>query len=754
MRDRLHVLGVRHHGPGSAHRVERALDAIRPEAVLIEGPSDASDLLPLLACRDTVPPVALLCYPADAPERAGFWPFARFSPEYRAALWADAAGVPARFIDLPATARWEDEETEAHASPPAEPPEMRDPIGALARAAGYEDGEDWWSDVFERATDDAPEAVFAAVGDAMAALRAAVPPPADPARARREDRREAHMRLRTAEALRDNDGPVAVICGAWHVPALLAKVAAKDDRALLKGMRKPKLAATLAPWTAPRLAAGTGYGAGVRAPGWYGHLWDMRARANGESVWLARTARALRGKGHSASTAALIEAERLGVALAALRARPAPGFEELRDASVAVLCHGEAARYATLEAELLIGTEVGEIPDSVPLAPLLEDLKRQQKAVRLKPEALARELAVDLRSESGLARSTLLHRLDALDVPWGRLDDPGRSRGTFRERWVIAWEPEFAVRLVEQLVHGPTIARAAGGVLAVAAREAASLTEAARVVSRAITADLPDAVTAGLAALDDRAARGGDALDTLDALPALAQALRYGEARRTEATEALPGLFDRLATRAAVALPLAARDLETEAAARMAGAVAEADGAIRLVEPPDAVAEAWTLALRAVATGGRAEARVAGKAASLLYEAGAMEAEAAATLLARHLSPGTSTADAAAFLEGFLAGAGARLIHDAALRDAVDAWLGTMEEEAFTEALPLLRRVFSDLDAMERRRLVDAATGKARVASAAERVPPEAVPLWEAHLADLAALFRRGRFAPGDGGAP
>lgn len=777
MSDRLHVLGVRHHGPGSAHRLERALDSIRPAAVLIEGPSDASDLLPLLADPAMVPPVALLCYPSEAPEEAGFWPFARFSPEYRAALWAVRTGAALRFCDLPSTARWDDEApvgdevSEPSDGPPDEPPDgpdveepdaaapaspadepaiLRDPIGALARAAGYEDGEDWWGDVLERASDDAPEAVFAAVADAMAALREDAPQDPDEPRARREAKREAHMRLAAAEALRETEGPVALVCGAWHAPALTARVSAKDDRATLKGMRRRKLAATWAPWTAPRLATASGYGAGVAAPGWYGHLWDTRAAARGPTIWLGRTARALRERGHQASTASLIEAERLATALAAIRRRPAVGFEELRDASVACLCAGEPLRLASLEADLLVGSEVGEIPDAVPLAPLLEDLRRQQKAVRLKPEALARELSLDLRAETGLARSTLLHRLAALDVPWGRLADPGGSRGTFRERWVIAWEPEHAVRLVERLVHGATIERAAGSVLAERARAATTLTEAAATVGLAITADLPGAVAAGLAALDERAAHGGDALDTLGALPPLAGVVRYGQARRTEAADALPALMERLAARAAVALPLAARDLEPDADAAMATALAAADSAVRLVEPSEATAETWRDGLSALPDDPRASPRVAGKAARLLHEAGDIDADGAALLLARRLSPGTETARAAGFFEGFLEGAGARLVHDDALRGAVDDWLTGLGEEAFTEALPLFRRVFSDLDRMERRRLIDAATGASADGAAAWTVPESAARLWERHLEDLALLLRDGALRLGE----
>ena len=41
------VLGVRHHGPGSARSVLRALERLEPDLVLVEGPPDAQALLPL-----------------------------------------------------------------------------------------------------------------------------------------------------------------------------------------------------------------------------------------------------------------------------------------------------------------------------------------------------------------------------------------------------------------------------------------------------------------------------------------------------------------------------------------------------------------------------------------------------------------------------------------------------------------------------------------------------------------------------------
>jgi hypothetical protein len=758
--ERISYFGIRHHGPGSADSLVKALDELRPAAVLIEGPADASALLPALADPTMRPPVALLCYPEEDPAATSFWPFAEFSPEYQAVLWAVRHGAPVRFIDLPTAERFSvtppDAKPEGEGAPAEtglgpeeaaeaqhltadvaeEPPHMRDPIGTLARAAGYEDGESWWSDVIEQ--NPAPGPIFAAVADAMAALREG-----EERLPAFEARREAHMRQAITAAEKEFEGAIAVVCGAWHVPALKAAVAKKDDQALLKGMSRRKSAMTWAPWTSPRLAFGFGYGAGVAAPGWSKHLWQMRERGDGASVWLARIAQVLRGKGHLISTASLIEAERLALALAAIRERPKPGFEELRDAAVSALFSGEPILWQTIEAELLLGNEVGEIPPDVPLAPLIEDLQRCQKEARLKPEALERELAVDLRSDSGLYRSTLLHRLNVLGVPWGKLADAGRSRGTFRERWLLRWEPEYAVRLVENLVHGPTIAKAANGKLIQALAETASLDALARLVQGAITADLDEASAAGLAALEQRAALSSNCQEMLTAMPPLADVTRYGEARRSDAGR-LAGLLERLTVEAAITLPHAARDLDADAAAALTGALRAADGAIRLIEAAEAILDAWRKGLAEMLEGPRTTPLVAGAAAHLLYEAEALSAADAAALLERRLSPGTPVLDAAGFFEGFFSGAAQRLIYDEALRGAVDAWLRGLDEETFVAHLPLLRRVFSSLDAMERRRLIEAVLGRAGRLPATLVPAPDGGEGWLRHLEALRPLIMGG----------
>jgi hypothetical protein len=97
----VHVFGIRHHGPGSARSLVQALESLRPDVVLIEGPPDAADAIALAGHGEMRPPVALLVYPPERPSLAVYYPFATFSPEWNAIRWALANGVPARFIDLP-----------------------------------------------------------------------------------------------------------------------------------------------------------------------------------------------------------------------------------------------------------------------------------------------------------------------------------------------------------------------------------------------------------------------------------------------------------------------------------------------------------------------------------------------------------------------------------------------------------------------------------------------------------------------------
>ena len=133
----VHVFGIRHHGPGSARSLLRALEELQPDAILVEGPPDGDSMLPLLPHAEMRPPVALLVYARDEPKRAGYYPFAEFSPEWQALRFGLTHDIPTRFMDLPQShslalakeLEKEREATEAESAPDeeADPPNAESP---------------------------------------------------------------------------------------------------------------------------------------------------------------------------------------------------------------------------------------------------------------------------------------------------------------------------------------------------------------------------------------------------------------------------------------------------------------------------------------------------------------------------------------------------------------------------------------------------------------------------------------------------
>lgn len=724
-----HILGIRHHGPGSARSVRRALERLQPDIVLVEGPPDAADILPLLAHPLMRPPVALLIYVPEMPRNAVYYPFAIFSPEWQALEYALEQRIAARFMDLPlrhqlmeaAPVDAGDNQPENvpdsagdTAAPPAEQsplvspllsPRM-DPIGALAAAAGYSDGERWWEHMVEQRRDDA--GLFGGIQEAMTALReVADREPLPPGLARHEALREAWMRRAIRQAQREGYQRIAVVCGAWHGPALVDLAAAAADEQLLAGLAEIEVRATWVPWTYGRLAARSGYGAGVESPGWYEHLWRSSAAALPPTEtaihWVTRIARLLRAEDLDASSAHVIEAVRLAETLAALRQRPLPGLPELTEAAEAVFCFGSDMPLRLIHDRLIVGDALGVVPDETPLAPLQRDLVQEQKRLRLTAEAGWRDYDFDLRKPTDLDRSRLLHRLTLLGVAWGKLQRSGGGKGTFHEFWRLEWQPELAVALIEAGIWGNTIADAATGLARDVADRAVDLPALTRLLDQALLADLPDAVTYVMARIEREAALAGDIIHLMGALPPLANVLRYGNVRSTDAG-AVAHVVDGLIARSAIGLPLACTGLNDEAAATMYHLMVAAQSAISLLQNPEQQ-QIWHSALQRVAELAAGHGLLMGRATRILLDVGVFDAEEVARRVSLALSRAADPPQAAAWIEGFMRDSGALLVHDDLLWSIVDDWVMALPAEAFVQVLPLLRRTFATFAQPERRAL-------------------------------------------------
>jgi Family of unknown function (DUF5682) len=335
------------------------------------------------------------------------------------------------------------------------------------------------------------------------------------------------------------------------------------------------------------------------------------------------------------------------------------------------------------------------------MVPLARDLDRLQRSLRLKPSASETTVVLDLRKESQRDRSVLLHRLRLLGIPWGTPADAGRTTGTFKEGWTLAWQPEFAVALVEAGLYGTTVLGATTALVTERAGQAADLGALGSLVEQCFLADLPEALDAVIGALAAQTARQQDVVALLETIEPLARTRRYGDVRDAD-TSLVAEVLDTVVARASVDLRPGCASLDDDAASRMRAAIDAAQRGINLVEAEPPV---WRDALVAVAADEVVHGLVSGRVNRILLDLGLLGTDDVARRLSRRLSVGARPTAGAAWLDGFLEGDMVLLLHDAELLGLVDDWVATVDETTFEDLLPLLRRTFSRFEPAERRRL-------------------------------------------------
>lgn len=763
------ILGIRHHGPGSARSVMRALKEMAPDLVLVEGPPEADKLVAYARADGSglVPPVALLIYAQDNPRQACYYPFASFSPEWQALLYADSKQIPCRFMDLPQT-HWiglskeklekqktrleqqenddkESEEKEEQVKQDEDDPVgrrkkrqeelkieiedpasfdqgkaldqfqkiRRDPIGVLAELAGFSDGERWWEQMVEQRSDTSE--VFEAISEAMGALREELDKEDEDSEKIDEldfdldndiePLREAYMRQVIRQSLKEGFKNIAVICGAWHSPALDVsnKAQAREDAAKLKGLPKAKVEATWIPWTNGRLSFDSGYGAGVTAPGWYEHIFV--SEGDPSLGFLVKAANTLRAEDLDASPAQVIDALRLVETLSALRDLSHPGLEELQEALVTCILGGNTLPLSLIDKKLMVGEKIGSVPEGLPGTPLMTDLTALQKRLRIKPEAGQVVLELDLRKPFDLERSQLLARLNLLGVHWGEKQKKKNTGSTFQEIWKLNWKPDLSLALVEASIWGRTVESAAAAKASDEAHKSKTFSNLVSLLILILDADLKESTAQVMSTVSEQATLTGDLGELMTALPMLVQVARYGSVRGKD-IETIGSVVNGVAAKIAVNLLAACQSLDEAAARVMTHNITNTAGALELLEDK-ALLKQYREVLKKIAVSTTIQGLVSGRSAKLLYESQTMSKEESANLLVFALSGRTEPNYAGLWLEGFLTNNAQVLVHDGQFFDLVDFWLTDLEDQAFQELLPLLRKTFGAFSYSERRQISD-----------------------------------------------
>ena len=689
--------GVRHLSPAAAFHLRKALDEAQPELVLVEGPSDLNDQMRWLCHPDTKFPVAILAYTKAAPVRTILYPLAIYSPEVQAILWAHEHNVPCRFMDLPSAVFLSMQHNEEEASTPS-----TESVYERLELLTGEAHDTFWERNFEQC-----ENYHGACNTFGRELRASGP--VEPENLIRE----AHMKRVIQDAM-DSGVPgdkIFVVCGAYHVEGLRTCAPMSDQE--LKKLPKADSTATLMPYSDYRLSTRSGYGAGNKAPAYFRILWDALNGDGLESVartYLVKLATAHRSAGNLVSSAEVIEAVRLAQTLCQLRSGRYPCLQDLKDAAIATMGHGNYSELAVAFADTEIGTAIGLLPEGVTRTSVQEDFYRQLKKLKLeryRKHELQR-LDLDLREKLtvktkdaaflDLNRSFFLHRLRVLGIHFASGIRSKQDNANWGEYWELRWTPEVEIEVVEASLLGDTIAGAAAFALKERADGATSIDQAASIFQDAFLCGMPEAAAHALAVLQGLSVDSAALTEVASTAEKLSLVARYGDLRQFEPAPLIP-LIDQLFLRALLTLEDACN-----CDAKAAGPVTEAMDRLNSLQLNHDFLDrdGWERLLERISDRDDLNTRCSGFAMAILMERGVASEELLAREVSRRLSPGVPADLGAGWFEGLAQKNRYALIARLSLWRHLSDYLDSLDEDTFRRALVFLRRAFAEFTPAEK----------------------------------------------------
>lgn len=459
------VVGVRHHSPACARLVADTIETLRPAYVLVEGPADMNERMGELLLGHTLPIAIFTSYRDGDRTHASWSPLCAYSPEWVALEHGRAAGAEVRFIDLPAWhsafARRENRYADAEER-------YQEATRRLCAAFGMDNTDTLWDHMVEAAQ---AEGLRERLGVYFQTLRGDAE--AAPADLQREDYMAGWIRAAAARG----DGPVLVVCGGFHRPALERLVTERDDSSWPEVPQPPPSAtgsSYLVPYSFTRLDAFHGYQSGMPSPEFYQRVWDdgpdVAVRGLTEAV-----VRRLRERGQPVSTADLIAARTMADGLARVRGHTCPARADVLDGLVSALV-GEAMEVPLPWAHrgglavgthpvvvemvaALAGDRVGRLHPDTPLPPLIGQATVELARLGLDGHG---SRSLDLTGDIDRDRSRTLHRLRVLAIP-GFTRESGPRPGTdpmLAETWHLSADDDRLVALIEAGAYGPTLAEA------------------------------------------------------------------------------------------------------------------------------------------------------------------------------------------------------------------------------------------------------------------------------------------------------
>ncbi len=703
------LFGIRHLSPAGAWNVRKLLDQVKPQLVLVEGPSDFTEELEVLADGKAKPPIALMAYTSESPVRTLLYPFAEYSPEYQAILWAQQHQAECRFIDLPSSVFLAFSDAKENSEDVGEE-ERISVYRRLDELSGEDSHETFWERTMEHFSEgDGYRKGAKAFGKQLRELTEG--------RGCEDAKnvvREAYMRRQIQEAISSGILPekIVVVTGAYHTEGLRGGLPGLSD-AECKRLPMVETQKTWMPYSYYRLSSRSGYGAGNKAPAYYGLLWQGYQKGEADYAarsYLSKLAFWQRQNGNVVSSAEVIEAVRLSFSLASLHGYQIPALRDLRDAAVTCMGHGNFGEIAQAVADMEIGTEIGFLPQGVSRTSVQNDFYRLLEELHLRRycSVTADELDLDLREKLSVKsekaafldreRSFFLHRLRVLGISFASWQKVQQEKATWAEHWIMRWTPEAEIEIVEAQLKGDTILLAASFQLKEEAEKEEGIAGVAKMIEESFLCGIPQMISYATSILQRIAVEAAAVGEIAKTVQSLSLVIQYGSIRKLSG-EALVPVLQQLFLRACLLLPesCVCDDPASRELTESIGMLNEAALSHEFLSE-----EEWIAVVKELAKRDDLNTRISGYAVAILLERGQFTNAELALQVERRLSKGVPADLGAGWFEGLSQKNRYALIARMSLWESLDQYLATLDDEEFKRALLFLRRAFADFTAREK----------------------------------------------------
>ena len=519
IRDNVIFFPIRHHSPACSYHLKKVFESFKPDAVLIEGPSDCNDLMKYMIEEDTKAPFCIYSSYIDKENQKYrcYYPFLDYSPEFTAIREALKNNIHCSFIDMPYAFMIENSTAEKEDSKDLEDEEISKEndtdikrkklisiydnddnifnVNAytleLTRKAGLRSFAELWERDFEinginKESKDFMRSVYA-LGYYMRLIE-------------NEDfetrNREYVMAKNVKEAL-SKYNRVLVVTGSFHTKGIIDKL--KEDEKNNKNLDKEykhlnkyivsNTASYLIPYSFEDADSRRGYRAGIEFPAFYNFVYkelenysQQNNNNNIGDIYLNVVmsfiikASNIDKYNHNVTIPDCINAYYMAVNLAKLRGKESAGVYELIDAAKSAFVKGDISLENTsnldLMMKLLSGISNGQVSSKSIVPPVIIDFRNKCREYKIKIDKSEEiESTLDIvKDKKHFEKSKFFHKMQFLDVGFCKLirgpDYVNKvNKNLAREIWKYEYKTIVESSLIDKSVYGVTIEELASNLI-------------------------------------------------------------------------------------------------------------------------------------------------------------------------------------------------------------------------------------------------------------------------------------------------